>query len=77
MQAQGFVRFRIQSGTHAAKIYDVDDLPKLKKTEKHSIDVVVDRVKLNRNQTTPLAESFETCLRIAEGRALVVDMDQR
>src|SRR5436190_727651 len=47
MQAQGFVRFRVQSGTHAAKIYEVDDLPKLKKTEKHTIDVVVDRVKVN------------------------------
>ncbi len=38
MQAQGFVRFRVQSGTGDAKTYDVDDLPKLKKTEKHTID---------------------------------------
>jgi excinuclease ABC subunit A len=75
MQAQGFVRFRVQSGTHAAKIYDVDDLPKLKKTEKHTIDVVVDRVKVKAEIKQRLAESFETCLRIAEGRALVVDMD--
>lgn len=75
MQAQGFVRFRVQSGTHDAKIYDVDDLPKLKKTEKHTIDVVVDRVKVKAEIKQRLAESFETCLRIAEGRALVVDMD--
>ncbi|WP_075793722.1 excinuclease ABC subunit UvrA [Massilia putida] len=75
MQAQGFVRFRIQSGTHAAKIYDVDDLPKLKKTEKHTIDVVIDRVKVNAEIKQRLAESFETALRIADGRAVAYEMD--
>ena len=77
MQAQGFIRFRVQSGTHEAKIYEVDDLPKLKKTEKHTIDVVVDRVKVKEEIKQRLAESFETCLRIANGRALVVDMDSK
>ncbi|MFP3740385.1 hypothetical protein, partial [Burkholderia sp. SIMBA_019] len=43
MQAQGFVRFRVRSGggtAHEAeaKVYDIDSLPKLKKTEKHSIE---------------------------------------
>src|SRR5438067_7388192 len=75
MQAQGFVRFRIQSGTHAAKIYDVDDLPKLKKTEKHTIDVVIDRIKVNAEIKQRLAESFETALRIADGRAIALEMD--
>jgi excinuclease ABC subunit A len=75
MQAQGFVRFRVQSGTHEAKIVDVDDLPKLKKTEKHTIDVVVDRVKVKEEIKQRLAESFETALRIANGRALVANMD--
>jgi excinuclease ABC subunit A len=75
MQAQGFVRFRIQSGTHAAKIYDVDDLPKLKKTEKHTIDVVIDRVKVTAEIKQRLAESFETALRIADGRAVAYEMD--
>ena len=46
MQAQGFVRFRVQSGTAKARIVEADDLPKLKKTEKHTIDVVVDRLKV-------------------------------
>jgi len=75
MQAQGFVRFRIQSGTGAAKIYDVDDLPKLKKTEKHTIDVVIDRVKVNDEIKQRLAESFETALRLADGRAVAYEMD--
>jgi excinuclease ABC subunit A len=75
MQAQGFVRFRVQSGTNAAKIHEVDDLPKLKKTEKHTIDVVIDRVKVNPDIKQRLAESFETALRIADGRAIAYDMD--
>jgi excinuclease ABC subunit A len=75
MQAQGFVRFRIQSGTHAAKIYEVDDLPKMKKTEKHTIDVVIDRLKVKADIKQRLAESFETALRLAEGRAIALEMD--
>ena len=75
MQAQGFVRFRIQSGTGKAKIYEADDLPKLKKTEKHTIDVVIDRVKVKIDIKQRLAESFETSLRLAEGRAIALDMD--
>lgn len=75
MQAQGFVRFRVQSGTGDAKIYDVDDLPKLKKAEKHTIAVVIDRIKVTADIKQRLAESFETALRLAEGRALVLEMD--
>jgi excinuclease ABC subunit A len=76
MQAHGFVRFRIQSGTGSAKIYEIDDLPKLKKTEKHTIDVVIDRVKVNPEIKQRLAESFETALRLADGRAVVLEMDR-
>jgi excinuclease ABC subunit A len=75
MQAQGFVRFRVQSGTGTAKIYDVDDLPKLKKTEKHTIDVVIDRIKVTAEIKQRLAESFETALRLADGRAVAYEMD--
>jgi excinuclease ABC subunit A len=75
MQAQGFVRFRVQSGTGDAKIHDVDDLPKLKKTEKHTIDVVIDRIKVTPDIKQRLAESFETALRLADGRAVAYEMD--
>ena len=75
MQAQGFVRFRIQSGVNPAKIYEIDELPKLKKTEKHSIDVVIDRVKVNPEIKQRVAESFETALRLADGRAVALEMD--
>ncbi|AJC20933.1 excinuclease ABC subunit UvrA [Pandoraea pulmonicola] len=80
MQAQGFVRFRIRSGGGAAnegtaRVYDIDALPKLKKTEKHSIDVVIDRVKVRPDLKQRLAESFETALRLADGRAMALEMD--
>jgi excinuclease ABC subunit A len=70
MQAQGFVRFRVNG-----KVVEVDDLPKLKKTEKHNIDVVIDRVKVAGDIKQRLAESFETALRHADGRAIAVEMD--
>ena len=80
LQAQGFVRFRIRSGggttnTAKAEIFEVDQLPKLKKTDKHSIEVVVDRIKVRPDIQQRLAESFETALRLADGKAMIVDMD--
>ena len=70
MQAQGFVRFRIDG-----QVVELADLPTLEKKEKHDIDVVVDRLKVRPDMATRLAESFETALRLADGRALVLDMD--
>jgi excinuclease ABC subunit A len=80
MQAQGFIRFRVRSGggtanEGVAKIYDVDSLPALKKNDKHSIDVVVDRLKVRADVKQRLAESFETALRLADGRAIALEMD--
>ncbi|MES2974306.1 MAG: excinuclease ABC subunit UvrA, partial [Pseudomonadota bacterium] len=70
MQAAGYVRFRVDG-----KAYEFDELPKLKKTEKHDIDVVIDRVKVRPDLTQRLAESFEASLRLANGRAIALEMD--
>ncbi|BEI36102.1 excinuclease ABC subunit UvrA [Polynucleobacter sp. HIN6] len=80
LQAQGFVRFRIRSGggtSNAAKaeIVEADRLPQLKKNDKHSIEVVVDRIRVKEDIQQRLAESFETALRLADGKAMVVNMD--
>ncbi len=78
MQAQGYVRFRVNGS-----IFEYEDLPTLKKTEKHDIDVVIDRVKV-RADTDPLskdqlrqrlAESFEAALRVASGRAIASEFN--
>ena len=74
MQARGYVRFRVGSGVDAA-LFEFDALPKLKKTEKHDIDVVIDRLKVKTDMQQRLAESFEAALRLAEGRAIALEMD--
>jgi excinuclease ABC subunit A len=76
MQARGYVRFRIGRGADAA-LYEFDALPKLKKTEKHDIDVVIDRLKVKPEMKQRLAESFEAALRLAEGRAIALEMEPR
>lgn len=70
MQAQGYVRFRVDG-----QVVESTDVPKLKKAEKHDIDVVVDRLKTRPDMKQRLAESFEAALRIADGRALALEMD--
>jgi excinuclease ABC subunit A len=70
MQAQGYVRFRVDGQAH-----EFDTLPKLKKSEKHDIDVVIDRLRVRPDVQQRLAESFEAALRLADGRAIAVEMD--
>jgi excinuclease ABC subunit A len=70
MQSRGYVRFRVDGA-----LLEFDALPKLKKTEKHDIDVVIDRLKVKPEMKQRLAESFEAALRLAEGRAIAVNMD--
>ena len=70
LRAQGFVRVRVD-----AKLYDIDSVPKLSKTRKHTVEIVIDRVKVRPDVKQRLAESFETALRHADGRALAVEMD--
>ena len=78
MQALGYVRFRV-----GGQVFEAEDLPELKKNEKHNIDVVIDRLKVRSEDDAKardalrqrLAESFEAALNLAEQRALAVEMD--
>ena len=78
MQAQGYVRFRVDGA-----VLEFDALPALKKTEKHHIDVVIDRIKVRADGEDDgvnplrqrLAESFEAALRLADGKAIAVEME--
>ncbi|MFZ5503295.1 MAG: excinuclease ABC subunit UvrA [Pseudomonadota bacterium] len=70
LRAQGFVRLRVNG-----KVCEIDNLPKLPKNKKHTIEIVVDRLKVSIEAKQRLAESFETALRHANGRALAVEMD--
>ncbi|AOS80882.1 MULTISPECIES: excinuclease ABC subunit UvrA [Hydrogenophaga] len=78
MQARGYVRFRVNGA-----VVEAEALPTLKKNDKHDIDVVIDRLKVRaeadatgaHTQRQRLAESFEAALRLADGRAITLDMD--
>ena len=70
LRAQGFARVRVDGA-----VYEIDAVPKLTKSQKHNVDVVVDRLKVRDDMRQRLAESFETALRHAEGRAIALEMD--
>ncbi|MCC6380776.1 MAG: excinuclease ABC subunit UvrA [Burkholderiales bacterium] len=70
LRAQGFVRVRVDGNVH-----EIDAVPKLARTTKHTIEVVVDRLKVAPDLEQRLAESFETALRHGDGRAIAVELD--
>ncbi|HZE59790.1 MAG TPA: excinuclease ABC subunit UvrA, partial [Burkholderiales bacterium] len=68
LRAQGFSRVRIDG-----KVHELDAAPRLKKNVKHTVDVVVDRLRARADAKQRLAESLETALRHADGRAIVIE----
>jgi excinuclease ABC subunit A len=70
LKSKGFTKVRING-----EVTELDPLPKLAKNHKHTIDVVIDRIKVRPDAKQRLAESFETACRMGNGRALVVEMD--
>ncbi|GGB20754.1 excinuclease ABC subunit UvrA [Agarivorans gilvus] len=72
LAAQGFIRARIDG-----EVCDLSDPPELELHKKHNIEVVIDRFKVRASEDLAqrLAESFETAIELAEGSAILVDMD--
>ncbi len=70
LQKQGFIRARIDG-----EIIVLDDPPALDLHKKHTIEVVVDRLKVRANIQQRLAESFETALKLGEGLAQISFVD--
>lgn len=70
LKAKGFTRVRING-----EVTELEPTPKLHKNHKHTIEVVVDRIKVRPDAKQRLAESFETACRLGNGRTLVVKMD--
>ncbi len=62
LQTQGFSRARIDGVVH-----QLSEPPRLKKQEKHSIEVVVDRLTVKRSARRRLTDSVETALRLGGG----------
>jgi excinuclease ABC subunit A len=70
LRAQGFVRARVDGA-----VYDLDEVPALELRRKHTIEVVVDRIKVREDLKQRLAESFETAIVLTDGLAIVSPMD--
>ena len=70
LAAQGYIRARING-----EVCDLSDPPKLDLHKKHTIEVVIDRIKVRDDIKQRLAESFETALELSGGIAKVASMD--
>ena len=70
LRAQGFVRARVDGAVH-----ELDAVPPLTLRQKHTIEVVIDRFRPRADIKQRLAESFETALRLGEGIAMLVDLE--
>jgi len=70
LQVLGYVRARVDG-----ELYDLDMPPELERYKKHTIEVVVDRLKIRKDAAIRLSESFENALHVGEGIAIVASMD--
>ncbi len=73
LQSKGYARARIDGVVH-----QLTDPPKLKKQEKHSIEVVVDRLVNRTAAKQRITDSVETGLKLADGVVVLefVDLDE-
>src|SRR5690606_34659363 len=70
LRAQGFVRVRVD-GT----VYDINEVPELELRKNHTIEVVVDRIKVRPDLKQRLAESFEPAITLSDGLAIIAGME--
>lgn len=70
MKKKGFQRLKVDG-----QLYNIDEVPALQKTLKHTIEVVVDRVVIKAGLETRLADSLETALGLSEGIVYIEDAD--
>ena len=71
LMKKGFQRVKIDG-----QFYEIAEAPTLDKKYKHDIDVVVDRVVVRSDIAARLADSLETCLKLADGLAIAEFADK-
>lgn len=71
LQADGYSRVRVD-GT----VYTLDEVPKLKKQDKHTIEVVVDRLTVNPESRQRMTDSVETALGLGHGNVVLDFVDR-
>ena len=70
LRAQGYVRVRVNGELH-----EIDAVPALALRQKHTIEAVIDRFRPREDIKQRLAESFETALKLGDGMAMVMSLD--
>ncbi len=70
LRAQGYVRVRVDGAIH-----EIDQVPALALRVKHTIEAVIDRFRPREDMKQRLAESVETALKLGDGVASVLSMD--
>ena len=72
LKKKGFQRLKVDGN-----IYEIDDVPNLKKNFKHNIDVLVDRLVIKNNIQQRLAESIEVALTLSDGLVYLENLDSK
>ena len=71
LQTQGFSRVRVDG-----IVYGLDEVPRLKKQEKHTVEVVIDRLTVNPESRRRLTDSVETALNLGHGYVVLDFVDR-
>ena len=71
LQTQGFSRVRVDG-----VVYGLEEVPRLKKQEKHTVEVVVDRLTVNPESRRRLTDSIETALNLGHGYVVLDFVDR-
>ena len=72
LKKKGYQRLKIDK-----QIYEIEDIPKLKKNFKHDIDVLIDRLVVKKDILQRLAESIEVGLSLSEGLLYIENLDTK
>ena len=72
LRAKGFIRIRIKSKNSSFRLYDLDQISELDLNTEYTIDVLVDRLIIKKEQQQRISESIESCFRLGNGRLLAV-----
>ncbi len=70
LKKRGYQRVKVDN-----VVYDIDEVPSLKKNFKHNIDVVIDRLVVKKNIQQRLSESIEVALTLSDGLLYLENLD--
>ena len=69
---KGFMRFRIDG-----KVCDSSNIPQLDKKKNHSIDIIVDRIEVDKKYESRIAQSIEAAISLSDGVIYFYDVVEK